>query len=248
MIFSLRNHPFAVRAHFDKSLVLTYAAPAASLRPLLPDCLELDTFQGRWGFAAIAFVSTRQLRPSFLPAWMGLNALLAGYRIFVKYRTAAGRRLRGLYILKTETNRRPMAWLGNLFTQYHHQVSDITESCQESLWGVESRSTGYHITTARAAAEAHVPLPSGSPFASWAEARRFAGPMPFTFSHHPASGQVVIVEGKRSHWKPMPAAVDHYPDFPIDSIQAPGLIPASAFSMEHVDYEWRKGRIESWPR
>jgi hypothetical protein len=59
----LKNHPFAVEAHFDSSLVLTFAVPKEQLQNLIPECLELDTFQDKWAFIAIAMVQTSDLRP-----------------------------------------------------------------------------------------------------------------------------------------------------------------------------------------
>ena len=60
----LKNHPFDVDARFDFSLVLTYALPVATLAPLLPAPLTLDTFDdhtgARWAFVAIAMVHRPQ--------------------------------------------------------------------------------------------------------------------------------------------------------------------------------------------
>ena len=62
----LRDHPFEVDAHFDFSLVLTWALPAEVLQPLLPPTLQVDTFDDaagkRWGFLAVAMVQTKGLR------------------------------------------------------------------------------------------------------------------------------------------------------------------------------------------
>jgi hypothetical protein len=60
----LRNHPFAVDAFFERSLVLTFAVPKEQLQHLIPGCLELDTFHDKWGFIAVAMVQTKDLRPS----------------------------------------------------------------------------------------------------------------------------------------------------------------------------------------
>lgn len=40
----LKNHPFAVEAFFDNSLVLTFAVQKEQLQNFIPECLELDTF------------------------------------------------------------------------------------------------------------------------------------------------------------------------------------------------------------
>ena len=78
-----KRHPIPVRAFFQHSLVLTYAVPAHVLAPLLPPGLVLDTFRGL-GFIAIAMVQTKNLRPAPLPAFLGQDFFLSGYRIFAR--------------------------------------------------------------------------------------------------------------------------------------------------------------------
>ncbi len=113
----LKDHPFAVDAFFDSSTVLAFAVPKEELQAMIPECLELDTYNDKLGFVAMAMVQTRQLRPKGFPRFMGNDFFLIGFRIFVKYRTSWGKRLRGLYIIKSETNKKKMEALGNIFTQ-----------------------------------------------------------------------------------------------------------------------------------
>ena len=121
----LKNHPFAVEAYFENSTVLTFAVPKKELTNLIPPCLELDTFQDKWAFIALAMVQTRHLRPAGFPKFMGNNFFLIGYRIFVRYTSQKQKRLRGLYILKSETDKKKMEMLGNIFTHYNYSTTDI---------------------------------------------------------------------------------------------------------------------------
>jgi len=50
MLSFLKNHPFAVEAFFDSSLVFTFAVPKEEIQHLVPECLQLDTFQDRWAY------------------------------------------------------------------------------------------------------------------------------------------------------------------------------------------------------
>ena len=104
----LKNHPFAVEAFFEKSIVVTYAVPKEQLIRLIPECLELDTFQDKWAFLAVALVQTKDLRPKGFPRFLGNDFFLIGYRIFVRYKTNKGKNIRGLYILKSETDNKKM--------------------------------------------------------------------------------------------------------------------------------------------
>src|SRR5262245_22146326 len=96
--YLLKRHPWPISAHFEHSLVLTYAFPQSVLAPLLPPGLELDTHSGH-AFLAVATVRTRDLRPSFMPSGFGRNFFLTGYRVFTRFKTAEGKVLRGLRIL-----------------------------------------------------------------------------------------------------------------------------------------------------
>ena len=78
MFSSLKNHPFAVEAFFESSLVLTFAVPKEQLQTYIPECLQLDTFNDKWAFIAIAMVQTNDLRPKGFPKFMGNNFFLIG--------------------------------------------------------------------------------------------------------------------------------------------------------------------------
>jgi uncharacterized protein YqjF (DUF2071 family) len=149
----LQDHPFAVQAHFERSVVLTYAVPKEDAQRLIPACLELDTFADRWAFCAVAMVRTRGLRPKGTPAFMGNDFFLIGYRIFVRYTTVAGKRLRGLYILRSETDSERMRVMGNLFTHYDYHTIDLHE--EQTADRLSIRSTASDLSGA-AAVHLHV--------------------------------------------------------------------------------------------
>ncbi len=174
MINFLKNHPFAVEAFFESSLVFTFAVPKEELQNLIPECLELDTFQDQWAFVAVAMVQTKDLRPKGFPKLMGNDFFLIGYRVFVKYTNNAGKRLRGLYILKSETDKKKMEFLGNIFTHYNYTTTDIQQSEHENVKEIYSIHSKFNIKLSKN--EEIISLPENSPFATWKEARRFAGP------------------------------------------------------------------------
>src|SRR5258708_3652916 len=67
MFSFLKNHPFAVEAFFESSLVFTFAMPKEQIQHLIPECLELDTLNCKWAFIAVAMVETKALRPKGFP-------------------------------------------------------------------------------------------------------------------------------------------------------------------------------------
>ncbi len=244
MLYQLQRHAVPIKAHLRASLVLAYALPANVLRPLLPPGLLLDTF-GDWGFLAVALVETRDLRPAFVPAPLGMSFFLSGYRIFTRYQTTAGRTLRGLKILRSDTNRLSMQLFGNLFTHYHYDLSRCSVHHTEQKYDVE-------VTTPDGRADLHVEadmstqtvaLPPGSPFADFREARKFAGPLPFTFDYESQTHSMIRVEGVRQRWNPRPVSVKVHRNSFLEQepFRSAGAVLANAFYLEDVPYSWRPG-------
>ena len=240
----LKNHPFAVEAFFEKSIVLTYAVKKEEIQGMLPACLELDCFNDQWAFVAVALVQTKSLRPKGFPSFMGNDFFLIGYRIFVRFRNKEGKSLRGLYILKSETDKKKMEWLGNIFTQYRYGTIDIDVKEQAGKIGIHSKKSDFSLKAETS--EGEINLPEQSPFQNWKEARRFAGPLPFTFSYLKEKNQVLIVEGVRENWTPSPLKVLEARFSFIDQMHLTTAVLANAFIIRKIPYYWKKGRLESW--
>ena len=239
----LQRHPIPVTAWLRRSLVLTYALPRDVLDPLLPPGLTLDTYEGH-GMLAIGLVQTEHLRPSILPAVCGRDFFLAGYRIFTRLATSAAS-LRGLRILRSDTDSPLMVRAGNLLTHYHYRL------CRFHL-DAEGAAERWQIRTPRQEADLDVtvhladepaPLPAGSPFPNEKDARRFAGPLPYTFDYEPETHSIVSIRGLRSNWNPLPVRVDVSRNTFLDREPFRGTQPilANAFYLRDVPYQWLRG-------
>jgi uncharacterized protein YqjF (DUF2071 family) len=241
----LRRHPFPVVAWFDRVVAVSFAFPETALRPLVPDGLEIDAYKGL-GFVTVALVWTKRLRPAGFPIFLGRDFFLAGYRIFTRLRDDSGRRLRGLKIVRSETDKQTMVWSGNLLTHYAYRRVNVT--IQET--GAETRvqtSLGDGTPTLELTFDSRTEssaLPEGSPFPDWHTARLFAGPMPFTFSPE-ADGTFVVIEGSRQNWVPRPVVVKQWKVglFGESPLRERTPILANAFAVEKIPYRWEKGRI-----
>jgi len=241
----LKNHPFAVEAFFESSLVATFAIPKEDMGRLIPECMQLDTFQDKWAFIAIAMVQTKDLRPKGFPRMLGNDFFLVGYRVFVRFTDGSGRSLRGLYILGSRTNKRRMELLGNIFTHYKYTTIDIDQRKQNGTITISSQQAGFSISFEERKDNQQVALPADSPFADWKEARKFAGPLPYTFTYDDRDRTVLIVEGVRQNWKPVPVKVLNY-NFPFLDELGTGFVLANTFLLRDVPYYWKKGRVENW--
>ena len=82
-----------------------------------------------------------------------------------------------------------------------------------------------------------------------ADARSFAGPLPYTFDYEPESGKMVVIKGLRKAWDPEPVGVEvkeasYFSRGPFEGAHAR---LASAFYLEGVPYAWKRGVLEELP-
>ncbi len=249
MLAALRRHPFPVEAFFRWSLVLTYALPPRALRPLVPRGLELDTFgagDDERGFLAIALVQTEKLRPKGLPRVFGRDFFLSGYRVFTRFVRPGQATLRGLKILRSDADRASMVRLGNAFTHYGYRKADVDASRAGERLVVDVRTSGaeadLHVEADLGETDA---LPAGSPFATLADARKFAGPLPYTFD---ADGEkMLVVRGVRSAWDPRPVRIVAQRSSFLARPDLESAVLANAFFVENVPYGWNAGVLEARP-
>ncbi len=245
MMHLLKRHPWVVTAHFDWVLALVFAVPKETAQALMLPGLEPD-LHGDSGFVAAAFVQTRKLRPAWLPPFLAQDFFLAGMRVFARGHLPDGRNVRGLRILGSSTDSYRMKWADSLLSHYRYEKIRITTFRSESHLEMSAwDSTGVPTIKFRADLTPADHPPPGSPFADLKTARRFAGPMPFTFTYEAETDSLIIVEGARQSWVPRPVQVEveTLRFFTGPPFAALGALPtlANAFYIEDVDYHWKPG-------
>jgi hypothetical protein len=231
MLHRLRRHPFPVVAQFERCLVVTYALPQEALTPLLVPGLTLDTHRG-YGFVAIALVQTRKLRPAGWPAMLGQDFFLSGYRIFTRFETTAGRVLRGLQILRSDTDRRRMALMGNLLTHYNYQHARVELTDDDRRLEIRIHTPDRAADLVVIADRESPVLPDGSVY---------------TFDYEPETRSIVMIRGVRSNWMPrlVQAQVRKCTFFEHGPLSCVKPILSSAFYMSDIPYRWERGRCEA---
>jgi hypothetical protein len=135
-----------------------------------------------------------------------------------------------------------MEFFGNIFTHYHYTTTDITTSLNDSIFTVKSKKSGLNIVINSIGTV----LPPFSPFINWKEARRFAGPLPFTFTYTPLTKEVLIIEGVRENWTPEPVEVITADIDFIKKMKLKEIVLANAFMIQNIPYYWKKGKIDVW--
>ena len=92
-------------------------------------------------------------------------------------------------------------------------------------------------------------LPTTSPFRDLRDARRFAGPLPWTFDYERQTHSIVRIQGARPTWDPQPIAVEVRRNTFLEKsgLGAAGARLANAFHVVQVDYRWEPGIREKLP-
>jgi uncharacterized protein YqjF (DUF2071 family) len=240
----LKRHPIPMRASFDFVLSITYAFPSQILSKLVPPGLRLDEWEGR-SFLAAAFVQTRHMRPAVLPRFAGARYFFSGYRVFCRFKTRGGRELRGLRILRSDTDKGLMVTAGNLLTYYNYHLAQIDVRRAENSLRLRVTShdgNGDVDVTADLAGPLDF-IPEGSPFLTARDARHFAGPMPFTFDYESETNSIIRIQGLRKKWRPrlIPVSIKKLTFLAQEKFADASPIFASCFYMEGVDYRWKRG-------
>ena len=138
-----------------------------------------------------------------------------------------------------------MATAGNLLTHYKYHVAKVNVQRIGGLLSLRVVSQDG-CGDAELTAELTGPpdfLPEGSPFSTVHDARRFAGPMPFTFDYEAETNSVIRVEGMRKGWKPrlLPVSVKRLGFLEQKIFADTSPLLASCFYLEGIDYHWKRG-------
>lgn len=131
---------------------------------------------------------------------------------------------------------------GNIFTHYDYTTTDIKQSISKEIINIASKRSDFNFSILL---NPKAEIPQDSPFLNWREARRFAGPLPFTFTQENKK-EVLIIEGVRQNWKPQLVDVLNYnfSFFKNHKLNYPVL--ANAFIIQDIPYYWKKGKLELW--
>src|SRR5262249_41016228 len=113
--------PFEANTVWAEAVAVNIAVEPAALRPLVPEVFELDLYCGR-AFVSLTASRLKDFGVGKVPRVVRMNFYQATYRAHVTYTDFRGRRLRGCYFVRSETNSRLMSLTANLMPEFraHH--------------------------------------------------------------------------------------------------------------------------------
>lgn len=235
----MRKNPLTMKGAIERCWLFAFRTSAAEAAARLPSPLEPVTFGG-CAFWNVVVCRVEAMRPRFAPRFLGMSYWHVAYRLYARFRPAAGEPIEGLYFVRSDCDRPLMAAMGNLMTDFNFHTAAVT---------VEERGSHVRIQVdspdAPATADVDrgrtVELASGSPFGSVEQAAAFLKYKPAGLSAGP-EGRVNVVRIVRDEaaWVGRPVSMtggrwSFFDGFPAE--------PELCTEVEPIAYRWNAGEL-----
>ena len=172
-----------IRGVIDRRILVNYRVDPTIVAPMLPPPFRPKLFRGV-GLVGICLIRLKQLRPAFLPAWIGISSENAAHRTAVEW-DENGTTREGVYVRRRDTN----SWLntltgGRLFPGFHHHAA-MTFLAYGFL-ALERHRVHHRATAAVTKPAPRTSAPGEKALRGVPVSRPYAGPYN-TFSIHPVA-------------------------------------------------------------
>jgi hypothetical protein len=233
-----------IRGLIDRRILVNYRVDPDILARLLPEPFRLKLVNGA-GMAGVCLIRLRNIRPRFLPSFLGISSENAAHRIAVEW-DHDGETKEGVFIPRRDTSSRLNTLAGGrLFPGVHHHAAFQVQE-HGDRYRIELNSDDRRT---KLLVEGHVAheLPSTSIFGSLKEASDFfeRGSLGYSVTAQP--GRFDGLELRSFDWKVQPLAVDMVESsfFENRALFPPGSVKFDcALLMRGIDHEWHgRGRL-----
>jgi hypothetical protein len=234
---NLPRNPFAVAGSIRQCWLFVYRLPLAAAQRLLPPPLRL-VVHGGFAFMNIVVCRLSGMRPAILPAMVGLGYWHVAYRLHAWAPCETGRTLEGLHFLRSDCDRRVVAWTGNRLTDFNFHTADVrVVETENSVNGdIDSPTAPAHFLINRDEAPT---LAAGSPFSTLESAAAFLKYKPYGLSvENEDTLQVVRVRREEAAWRSRVVVVREAQWRFLDGCEAEFEL---CYEVEPIDYRWERG-------
>ena len=239
-------HVPVVRGTIGRRLLVNFRCHPEVLTRLLPPPFRPKLVNGR-GMAGICLIRLEDIRPTFLPRFVGLHSENAAHRIAVEW-NHRGQRCEGVFIPRRDTDSRLNEFAGGrIFSGVHHRAHfSVLETTEAFTIKMQSADGTTFVKVQAHLADA---LPPDSLFRSLSEASDFFQGGALGWSARPRGGEFDGLELRCREWRMTPLRVSSVESsffadrdlFPRGSAEFD-----SAFQMRDIAHEWHdRGRPTS---
>lgn len=229
----------AIRATMERRLLVNYRVDADVLAAVLPAPFRPQVVAG-YGIGGICLIRMGHVRPTRVPAALGMRSENAAHRFAVEWDTADGP-VAGVYILRRDTSS-PLGSLlgGRVFPGWQHRARFVVEE-EDGSYRIEMTSHDGEVRVAVSARRGDAVMP-GSVFGGMGKASAFFRGAPCGYAATPAEGVFDGVVLTTDEWAIAPLHLDEVrSSFFDDPLRFPAgsAVPDSAFLMGGLDTTWR---------
>lgn len=228
----------AIKGLIRRRLLLNYRVAPEVIQPLLPDKFRPKLVRGQ-AIAGICLIRLEEVRPLFLPAFLGIKSENSAHRIAVEWEDETGTTQEGVFVPRRDTDSRLNALAGGrLFPGVHHH-SRFTVTDREGEISLEVTSAREPLVEVRA--RESETFPADSLFASFAESSEFFRNGCIGYSSRPDSSRLDGLLLKVPEWRAAPLEVHSLASSFYDD---PGHFPPESITFDHallmrdIPHEW----------
>jgi len=236
-----------LRGLIDRRILVNYRVAPEVLVKLLPNPFRPKLVRG-FGMAGICLIRLKQIRPRFLPGFVGISSENAAHRIAVEW-DEDGRRREGVYIPRRDSFSRFNTLVGGrLFPGVHnHARFHVAEEDGHFRVALDSDDGTTHVDIEGQVVSA---LPATSVFRSLAEASAFfeQGALGYSVTRRPGEFDGLELRSLQWHVEPLQVEKVESSFFEDRSVFPEGSAAFDcALLMRGIDHEWHgRPTLCSW--
>lgn len=227
-----------IRGVIDRRILVNYHVDPSVLAPLLPAPFRPKVTQGV-GMVGICLIRLKQVRPNWMPAWLGISSENAAHRTAVEW-DDQGMVREGVYVRRRDTSSRLNSLAGGrVFPGIHHHATfTVRETADHFEVAMRSDDGATSVSVRGRRADQ---LPASSVFHSLDEASAFfqAGSLGYSATHDPSRFQGLELQCFNWQVEPLEVEAVRSSFFEDVSLYPKGSIEFDcALLMRDIDHEW----------
>jgi uncharacterized protein DUF2071 len=227
-----------VRGVIDRRILVNYHVDPSVLALLLPAPFRPKIVHGV-GLVGICLIRLKEIRPTFLPSWLGISSENAAHRTSVEWDDGDVIR-EGVYVRRRDTNSRLNSLAGGrLFPGIHHHAQFTVEETSDR-YSVALRSDDG-VTSVFVQGRRKDNLPASSVFSSPQEASEFfeSGSLGYSATPDPSRFQGLELRCHNWHVEPLEVEEVRSSFFEDETFFPKGSIEFDcALLMRGIKHEW----------
>jgi uncharacterized protein YqjF (DUF2071 family) len=227
-----------IRGVIDRRILVNYHVDPGILAALLPAPFRPKLTHGV-GMVGICLIRLKNVRPAFLPPWLGTSSENAAHRTAVEW-DDDGIVREGVYVRRRDTNSRLNSLVGGrLFPGIHHHARFMVKESADRFEVALQSDDG--VTSMSVRARLAETVQASSVFASLEEASAFFQAGSLGYSATPDPSRFQGLELRCRNWQVEPLEVEevHSSFFEDRSLFPKGSIEFDcALLMRGIEHEW----------